>query len=237
MQSFCQPCTLCCLDAEIHWKVLLLRKKMQWSLDRRNFDAEIVELAMDSLCVGVGVCSQTPWDPDTHCLLLCFHHLLEKSWAIAILCLEVTTPSVPTPQSLKRIRTLRLFWTTSWDSSYKLTVTCGKMASVWSWHSAFGVPFYLVLVLGSGFGTGVLFCLLLALGCSGIFWIWILHFVSCTEQILVQTLPCPCILWQQNWLVLPLSSLTGDMVQNKCLHLPFPKLGTQKWPAPFLSHP
>lgn len=84
------------------------------------------------------------------------------------------------------------------------------------------------VLLGSDFGSGVVLCLLLALGCSEwIFWIWILHFVSCTEQILVQTLPCPCILWQlANGLVPPLSFLIGDLVQNKCLHPPFPKPGT-----------
>lgn len=164
MQSFCQPCTLCCLDAEIHWK----GRKMECSLDLRNFDAEIVKLAVDSLCVCV---FPTPMRSRHTLPSLVF---LERSWAIAILCVEVTTLSVPTPQSLKRIRTLRLFWTTAWDSSYKLqllwlddicleltlcfwsSVLLGTCSWFWFWHWCSVCCWHWDVLESSGFGSSTL---------------------------------------------------------------------------------
>lgn len=54
---------------------------MECSWDLENSDAEVVELAMYSL-------SYILCDADTHCLLLRFHHLLEKYWAVTVLSLE-----------------------------------------------------------------------------------------------------------------------------------------------------
>lgn len=108
---------------------------MERSWDLENVDAGMVELAMYSLCYLL--CG-----PDTYCLLLRFHHVLEKYWAVTILVLEGN----PAPQSLRQK-----------DQDFETLNYRGRrfLIQTHTYPPLCGVC--LVLALCSGFGPGTVF--------------------------------------------------------------------------------